>query len=88
MGALSPLHLVFILVIAVLVVGPGKLPETGAAIGKAIREFRHSVSGDLDETSAATTPAIAASPADAPAGTASGPRTEASSSVPANPPRS
>ena len=29
------------------IVGPGKLPETGAAIGKAIHAFRHAVSGDL-----------------------------------------
>ncbi len=49
MGALSPLHLVIVLVIALLVIGPGKLPETGAALGRAIREFRHSVSGDLEE---------------------------------------
>lgn len=29
-----------ILVIAILVIGPGKLPETGAALGRAIRAFR------------------------------------------------
>jgi sec-independent protein translocase protein TatA len=49
MGALSPLHLVIVLVIALLVIGPGKLPETGAALGRAIRDFRHAVSGDLEE---------------------------------------
>ena len=84
MGALSPLHLVFILVIAVLVVGPGKLPETGAAIGKAIREFRHSVSGDLEEASPATTPTVA-SPA---AGASSTPTAATAESVPATPPQS
>jgi sec-independent protein translocase protein TatA len=45
MGALSPAHLIIILVIALLVIGPGKLPETGAALGRAIREFRHAVDG-------------------------------------------
>jgi sec-independent protein translocase protein TatA len=50
MGALSPAHLIVILVIALLVIGPGKLPETGAALGRAIREFRHAVDG-LDEAS-------------------------------------
>jgi sec-independent protein translocase protein TatA len=49
MGAISPLHLVFILIIALLVIGPGKLPETGAALGKAIRQFRDATNGD-DET--------------------------------------
>lgn len=40
MFGLTPVHLLFVLVIAVAVLGPGKLPETGAAIGRAIREFR------------------------------------------------
>lgn len=53
MGALSPVHLIIILVIALLIVGPGKLPETGAALGHAIREFRHAVDGK-DEPAAPT----------------------------------
>ena len=43
---LSPVHLVIILVVALLVIGPGKLPETGAAIGKAVRDFRHGMTDD------------------------------------------
>ena len=39
MGALSPVHLIIVLVIALLVIGPGKLPETGAALGRAIRRL-------------------------------------------------
>ncbi len=49
MGALSPLHLVIILVIALLVIGPGKLPEVGSALGKSIREFRKAAS-DVQES--------------------------------------
>ena len=45
MGALSPVHLIIILVIALLVLGPGKLPETGAALGRAVRGFRDAVEG-------------------------------------------
>jgi sec-independent protein translocase protein TatA len=48
MGAISPMHLVLVLAIAVLVFGPGKLPETGAAIGKAIRGFRDAADGMPD----------------------------------------
>ena len=48
MGALSPVHLIAILVVALLILGPGKLPETGAALGRAIREFRHAVDGTDD----------------------------------------
>ncbi len=53
MGALSPWHLVLVLAVALLVLGPGKLPETGAAIGKAIRSFREAVEGQDDAARAA-----------------------------------
>ena len=36
----GPLELVIILVIALLILGPGKLPDVGAALGKSISEFR------------------------------------------------
>lgn len=62
MGGLSPVHLIIILVVALLVLGPGKLPETGAALGRAIRDFRNAVSGDLDEASTPGTAAPAAPP--------------------------
>lgn len=42
---LSPLHLILILAIALIVLGPGKLPEAGAALGKAIRGFRDAAAG-------------------------------------------
>jgi TatA/E family protein of Tat protein translocase len=40
MAGLTPGHLVLILVIALIVIGPGKLPEVGAALGKSFREFQ------------------------------------------------
>jgi sec-independent protein translocase protein TatA len=43
---LSPLHLILVLAIALIIVGPGKLPEVGASLGKAIRGFREAVSGN------------------------------------------
>jgi TatA/E family protein of Tat protein translocase len=48
MLGLSPAHLIIILVIALIVVGPGKLPEVGAAIGKSIREFQKATGGITD----------------------------------------
>ena len=42
---LSPTHLILILVIAVLILGPGRLPEVGAALGKAMRELRNALEG-------------------------------------------
>jgi TatA/E family protein of Tat protein translocase len=40
MAGFSPAHLLIILVIALIVIGPGKLPEVGAAIGKSLHEFQ------------------------------------------------
>jgi sec-independent protein translocase protein TatA len=39
-GAIQPIHLIIILVIALAVFGPSKLPELGSSLGKGIREFR------------------------------------------------
>jgi|EndMetStandDraft_8_1072994.scaffolds.fasta_scaffold520611_2 sec-independent protein translocase protein TatA len=54
---IGPVELIIILVIALLILGPGKLPEVGAAFGRTIREFRKA-STDLQE-SANLTPAPA-----------------------------
>jgi sec-independent protein translocase protein TatA len=43
-GLFQPMHLLIILVIALVVFGPGKLPELGAGLGKSIREFKKALS--------------------------------------------
>jgi TatA/E family protein of Tat protein translocase len=61
-------ELIIILVIALLVLGPGKLPEVGASLGKSIKEFRKA-STDLQESvnvNVDTTPLPAAPVAAAP----------------------
>ncbi len=45
MAGLSPEHLLIVLVIALIVIGPGKLPEVGAAICKSVREFQKATGG-------------------------------------------
>jgi TatA/E family protein of Tat protein translocase len=47
MGIESPLHLLFLGAIALLVLGPKRLPELAKALGKGIREFREAI--DLGE---------------------------------------
>jgi TatA/E family protein of Tat protein translocase len=42
-------ELIIILVIALLILGPGKLPEVGSSLGKSIREFRKA-SSDIQES--------------------------------------
>lgn len=45
-------ELILILVIALIVFGPGKLPEVGKAIGKGINEFKGAISGDKEKLKA------------------------------------
>jgi sec-independent protein translocase protein TatA len=40
MFGLQPTHLIIILVVALLIFGPARLPEIGRAFGKTIREFQ------------------------------------------------
>jgi sec-independent protein translocase protein TatA len=65
MFGLTPAHLIIILVIALIVVGPGKLPEVGSAIGKSIREFQKAVGPIQDATNPAAA-AVPTTPAPAP----------------------
>ena len=58
----GPLELVIILVIALLILGPGKLPDVGSALGKSIREFRKA-SSDVQDAVKVDTIAAAADPA-------------------------
>ncbi len=45
----QPTHLLLILVVALLVLGPKRLPEAGRAIGAGIRDFRSAISGEERE---------------------------------------
>ena len=50
-GLLQPTHLFFILLIVLLLFGPGKLPELGRSLGKGIREFKDALRGGTDTDS-------------------------------------
>src|SRR5947209_6537692 len=43
---LQPTHLLFVLVIALLVLGPKRLPEVGRSLGRGLRDFRGALTGD------------------------------------------
>ena len=43
---LQPTHLIFVLLIALLVLGPTKLPEVGRSLGRGLRDFRDAMSGE------------------------------------------
>jgi sec-independent protein translocase protein TatA len=55
-GIENPVHLLFVGVIALLVLGPKRLPELARALGKGIREFREGVSGDAPPPAPPETP--------------------------------
>ncbi len=42
----GPMELIIVLAIALLVLGPKKLPEVGRSIGNGMREFKDSISGE------------------------------------------
>ena len=49
-GLFQPTHLIFILLIVLILFGPGKLPELGKGLGKGIREFKDAIRGGMDGT--------------------------------------
>ncbi|MDP8943526.1 MAG: twin-arginine translocase TatA/TatE family subunit [Actinomycetota bacterium] len=49
MPNVGPLELVVVLVIALIVLGPKKLPEVGRSVGRGLREFKGALSGGGDE---------------------------------------
>lgn len=77
-------ELILILIIALIVIGPGKLPDVGAALGRSIKEFRKASTDIKDATSLqATTPTqVTAVPASAPAAAPAAPASTAAASAP------
>lgn len=58
MFGLGAPELIVILVVALLVFGPGKLPEIGGALGRGIKDFRKALEhkGGTDDTAASESP--------------------------------
>ena len=46
---IGPMELAIVLVIALIVLGPKRLPEVGRSLGKGMREFKDSISGSHDD---------------------------------------
>jgi sec-independent protein translocase protein TatA len=69
LGNIGPLEIGIVLVIALLVFGPKRLPELGGSLGQGIRDFGKGIKGEDDEV-AAIEPAAEAEVVSAQASTA------------------
>ena len=51
MPNVGPLEIAVVLIIVLIIFGPKRLPELGQSMGRGIREFKNSLSGDNDQDS-------------------------------------
>jgi TatA/E family protein of Tat protein translocase len=63
MGLENPVHLLFIAAVALIVLGPRRLPELAKALGKGVREFRDAMSEGEDAESPASSNGAPPAPA-------------------------
>jgi sec-independent protein translocase protein TatA len=49
-GIFQPMHLILILVIVLIIFGPGKLPELGEGLGKSIKAFKKAMKDEQNVT--------------------------------------
>jgi sec-independent protein translocase protein TatA len=49
MPSIGPMELVIVLIIALVVLGPKKLPEVGRSVGKGMREFKEALTPGSSE---------------------------------------
>jgi sec-independent protein translocase protein TatA len=62
LGNIGPLEIIVVLIIALVVFGPKRLPELGSSLGRGIREFRNTVTGEKDDDAEPEVKAIPATP--------------------------
>jgi sec-independent protein translocase protein TatA len=60
---LQPTHLLLILLVALVVLGPKRLPEAGRAVGRSLHDFKSAMNGEHDEPRDQVTGAEPATPA-------------------------
>lgn len=61
-GWTSPTHIILLLLIALLLFGAKRLPEIGHSLGKGMREFKKSVTGEDEQMPTPELTATAATP--------------------------
>lgn len=82
---IGPGELILILVIALVVLGPGKLPDVASSLGKSIREFRKAATDVSDAGRLDTPTAVVPVPAATPTAVAPAPAPASMPDTPADP---
>jgi sec-independent protein translocase protein TatA len=63
-GILQPSHLILVLILALVILGPKRLPDAGRALGQGLKEFKSSIgNGDDEERQIAPAPSAEANDA-------------------------
>ena len=78
-------ELIIVLVVALIVLGPKRLPEMGQSLGRSLREFRHAISETTDAVKIGAAPTTATSPTVAPPAPPAPPAPAETVSAPAAP---
>lgn len=84
MFGIGPTELIIVLVLALIIFGPGKLPEVGKAIGRSIREFK-AASSTVEDTVKQVTTTTATTPSTTQPAAATTQQTTAANTAPAAP---
>ncbi len=66
-GLFQPMHLLLIGFIALIVLGPKRLPEVGRAVGRSIHDFKGAINGEHHDEPEQVISTEAAKPANEPA---------------------
>lgn len=61
-GLVSPWHIVILVMVLLLIFGPKRLPEMGRSLGRGMREFKDSISGDAGAPAEAAAAPVERSP--------------------------
>jgi sec-independent protein translocase protein TatA len=86
MGIESPVHLIFIAAVALIVLGPKRLPQLARALGQGIREFRGAIEhGNSPPAEPPAEPVVPPAESIAPPTEPATPSYEAAVSAPAQP---
>jgi len=83
--SIGPGELILILIIALVVLGPGKLPDVASSLGRSLREFRKAAT-DVSEAGKLDAGASGATSAQPTPGTPGAPATPGTPAAPSAPP--